>query len=315
MPAFNPYPGMVLRIGSIKYELLAHQVLPDNKPDVFVVEGEEAFVYKMQSVSEHTLWALKVMKPRYRSEQIALATAQVSRYQDTPGLYLGRRICLTKREHLELVLQFPDLEYAILMPWLSWHTWAGLMHAAEASAYYTRIQAVDLALATAHILWGLETHGFAHTDVAGGNVACMSNFQHVELLDIESLYIPHAPRPRQECHGSPGYQHRIRRGQWCPEGDRFAGAILLTEMLTWWNPFVRAQTPQSAESLFLPEELQETGSPRWQTVRDVLWSFGPDVLHLFDQAWASRNLRQCPDFSTWTSCLKRIRASGMNPAH
>jgi hypothetical protein len=98
---------------------------------------------------------------------------------------------------------------------------------------------------------------------------CMSNFQHVELLDIESLYIPHAPRPRQE---------------------------------------------QSVESLFLPEELQETGSQRWQTVRDVLWSFGPDVLHLFDRAWASRNLRQCPDFSTWTSCLKRMRANGMNPA-
>jgi len=188
------------------------------------------------------------------------------------------------------------------------------MHAAEASVSYTRIQAVDLALATAHILWGLETQGFAHTDIAGGNVVCKSNFQHVELLDIESLYMPHAPRPRKESHGSLGYQHRRRHGQWRPEGDRFAGAILLTEMLTWWHPFVRAQTPQGAESLFLPEELQKTGSHRWHTVRDVLWSFGPDVLHLFDLAWASGNLRQCPDFSTWTSCLKRIRANAMNLA-
>jgi hypothetical protein len=63
----------------------------------------------------------------------------------------------------------------------------------------------------------------------------------VELLDLEGVYISGIPSPKRLSHGSPGYQHcRLgRQGQWSPYGDRFAGAILLTEMLTWWNPVVR----------------------------------------------------------------------------
>lgn len=309
MAAFNPYSGMMLRIGSTKYELLAHQSASRSRADVFMMEGREAFLFKMRSQSDQSLWALKVMKPPYRGEYIALASIQVTRYKDLPGLFIGNRICLVKREYPELILQFPDLEYAVLMPWLSWNTWAEMLRTGEVSACYTRIQAIDLALATAHVLAGLEARKCAHTDVAGSNIVCAPDFKRIELLDIEGLYTLHASSPRRRRDGSSGYRHRRQKRQWCLEGDRFAGAVLLTEMLTWWNPFVRALTPPGAETLFHPEELQEIGSNRWQTARDVLWSFGPDVLYLFDQAWTSNSLAKCPDFNTWASRLGRVKAS------
>src|SRR5206468_1547819 len=112
------------------------------------------------------------------------------------------------------------------------------------------------------------------------------------------------------------YQHRRlgRHGQWSLYGDRFAGAILLTEMLTWWNPLVRAQTPRNAATLFLPEELQRPAGPRWQIVRDVLWSLDPTLLSLFDQAWGSLHLKDCPDFATWLSSLKRVKSDTPSPS-
>jgi hypothetical protein len=136
------------------------------------------------------------------------------------------------------------------------------------------------------------------------------DFKQIELLDLEGLYIPNQPPPKKRSYGSPGYQHRHpgRFGLWSPYGDRFAGAILLTEMLTWWNPLVRGVTPLNASTLFLPEELQKLSGPRWQIVRDVLWSLDKTrtLLNLFDTAWGSSRPQQCPDFATWLTCLQQL---------
>jgi hypothetical protein len=125
------------------------------------------------------------------------------------------------------------------------------------------------------------------------------------LLDLEGLYIPGVPPPPFCSQGSPGYQHRNPgpRGQWCPEGDRFAGAILLAEMLTWWNPSVRAQVADQADTLFQPAEPQTNTSLCLQEVRKTLLSMHPHLLSLFDYAWVSYSLVECPDFASWYSTL------------
>src|SRR5262249_41090511 len=152
--------------------------------------------------------------------------------------------------------------------------------------------ALRLALSCAHVLWELEAHHLAHTDIASGNVVLLDatdDLARLELLDIENLYQPHAPAPKYMSQGTPGYQHRHlgRQGQWCPAGDRFAGGIFLAEMLSWWDPVVRAATREGAESLFQPHELQAEGGTRWLAVRDAVWALCPPALALFDQAWAS----------------------------
>jgi hypothetical protein len=305
MSVFNPQPDTRLHIGGSTYEFVPQRLLPGDIMEICMVEGQEGFIYVLHDVAQDTLSALKVMKPTYRGEHIAQVTAGLAQYWNTQGFYLSHRICLERPVFDELITTFPALEYAILMPWLSWKTWAGLIRSPEASMRYTFHHALELARATAHVLRELEQRGCAHTDFAGGNVMYAPDFNKVEVLDLEGLYMPRLLPPKRLSHGTPGYQHRKlgKQGQWSQYGDRFAGAILLTEMLTWWHPAVRAQTSGNATSLFLPEELQTPAGPRWQIVRDVLWSLNPALLALFDQAWASSHLKQCPDFMTWLSCL------------
>jgi len=78
---------------------------------------------------------------------------------------------------------------------------------------------------------------------------------------------------------------------------------LLAEILTWWDPHVRACVPDQAGTLFQPAELQTDTSRCWSEVRDTLWSMHPNLLTLFDQAWFSASLAECPDFVSWYSTL------------
>ena len=157
-------------------------------------------------------------------------------------------------------------------------------------------------------MWKLEFRGLTHTDIAGSNVLLSPDYKQIQLLDLEGMYVPGLPVPKKRSRGTPGYQHSSpgSRGQWCPEGDRFAGAILLTEMLTWWEPRVRAHVADHAETLFRPDELQVIGPPGWQVVREALHSIHSNILSLFDQAWASPSLAECPDLATWAKTLFAI---------
>lgn len=309
MNIFDPQLDTQLHIGASVYEFLPLQLLPGDAPGVCMLEGQEGFIYALRNLEQGTLWALKVLKPAYRSEHIAHVTAALAAYKDVGGFYLCNRVCFTRSTFEALITTCPALEYAILMPWLDRKTWAGLLRSPQASQEYTRMHALNLAYATARALCELERRGHAHTDIAGGNIFCTPDFKQVELLDLEGVYISGTSAPRRLSYGSPGYQHHRpgRQGQWSPYGDRFAGAMLLTEMLTWWSPVVRATVPKDALSLFLPEELQKRAGTRWPTVRDLLWSLSPALLDLFDQAWTSSRLKDCPAFSTWYMCLERIR--------
>jgi hypothetical protein len=301
---FSPFAGMTLDIGPARYQFVASPHFQDEQ-EVFAVEGGEALVYQLRNVVSDTLHALKVMKPVYRTDRYVRVAHVFANFKDMPGFALADRLCLTKSDHSRLIADFPDLEYATLMPWLPGKTWAGLLVDRKASARYTLEKARRLATLTADLLWHFESHNLAHTDIAGGNVMLASNLQGVDVLDVEGMYMPGIAPPHWNSQGTPGYQHRHldKRGQWRPEGDRFAGAMLLTEMLTWWNPLVRAHTPDDADALFSPGELQTVGFPRWQAVRDTLWTVNPELLHLFDNAWASPDLDRCPDLTTWAMCL------------
>ncbi|MEO6887584.1 MAG: hypothetical protein ABI456_01060 [Ktedonobacteraceae bacterium] len=305
MVAFQPFLGLFLRLGATYFEFVPHPLLPKDKDAIFVVEGGEALIYQIRNMDTKDLYALKVLKPPYRAERIARITELLTQQVDLPGLSINPRLCLTQANYPELVRTFPELEYAIITPWIEAPTWVGLLLDQAASIHYTFEQARSLALATSTALWNLETRGLAHADIAGSNILLSPDRKQIQLLDLEGMYVPGIPAPKKLSQGTPGYQHRCLgpQGQWCPEGDRFAGAILLTEMLTWWEPRVRAQVANEAETLFGPDELQVMGSPCWQAVRDVLWSIHPDLLYLFDQAWASANLAECPDLATWSMTL------------
>lgn len=302
---FQPCVGMFLRFGSASFEFVPHPLLPRDKDAVFVLEGGEALVYQARQRETGRLYAFKVFKSAYRDERIARVTAFLAQQADIPGLD-ARRICITMSNYPELVQAFPEIEYALLMPWVEAPTWAGVLLDPAMSVHYTFDEARNLALTTANVLWNMESRGLAHTDIAGNNVLLSTDRKQIQLLDLEGMYVPGLPAPKKRSQGTPGYQHRNPPGahwQYCPEGDRFAGAVLLTEMLTWWEPRVRARVADHAETLFLPDELQVIGSPCWQVVREVLYSIHPRILSLFDQAWASSTLAACPALATWAKTL------------
>jgi serine/threonine protein kinase len=315
MSTFNPQPDTQILIGNATYAFMSQRFLLQDEPEVCLIEGQEGFIWSLRNVQDGSQWALKVLKPAYRDKRIVQATDVLSAYTNITGFSLSQRICLTRPKYSQLIDEFPSLEYALLMPWLPWKTWSGLICSPEASQVYTNHHALDLARATVQALYELERRGCAHTDIAGGNVMYTANYKSIELLDLEGIYLPNSPPPRRLSFGSPGYQHRRldKRGQWSQYGDRFAGAILLTEMLTWWNPWVRAQTPTHATAIFLTEELQQSAGTRQKIVRDVLWSLDKTLLNLFDSAWHSTNLKNCPDFMAWLDCINRIAYNAPAP--
>lgn len=311
MADFRPSRAAPLAIGPVYYHFTPHPLFPD-EDEVYAIEGGEAVIYQLWRQQDNTFWALKVSHSSFRGPHIARSTDALRPFAHLPGLYLGNRVCLTKAHYGDLINRFPDLEYAVLMPWITGRTWAGFLADRAANAQYTRQQALDLAVATAHVLWDLEAHSLAHTDIAGGNIVLGPDFKRVELLDIENLYIPNSPQPVRVSRGTPGYQHRNldARGNWRPDGDRFAGAIILAEMLALSDPYVRAKVHPDAETLFLPYELQSVNAPLWSEVRDALWNLCQPALHLFDLAWAAPDLAQCPTMEAWAITLIQARGQG-----
>lgn len=283
-------------------------------------ESQEAFHWQLwkQAVGSSSRFLLKVMKPGVRAKRLSDLQEKLQKhYRQVAAFPLDQRICLTYDTDNEILRQFPELEYAILMPWLSWPTWAELVQALsnKQAIQYTLQQAQQLSATTAEALCAMEIRGHAHTDIAGSNVLYTPDAQHVALVDLEGFYMPDPdlPIPATASLGTPGYQHHEtkRNGQRSSLGDRFAGAILLTEMLTLWSPDIQASLSPGATTLFQERELQEVqGDQRRDLVYRVLQSFGNTKLpELFKRAWDSPQISDCPSLGEWFDAIKAIQGS------
>jgi hypothetical protein len=306
LPDFHPVLGTPLLIQSHFYEFVPHSVLPN---EVQHIVRERASIYQLRRYPDGSLWALKVSHPGYRDPRVAQHTAWLQQFQHLPGLRTAGRLCLTRATCSDLLNAQPALEWAVLMPWIEGPTWAGFMDDAQLSVAYTMQQAQDLALTMAYTLWSLETHHLTHTDIAGDNVIVISPTR-IEFIDIDGMYEHGAPLPPFPSRGWRGYQHRNldQRGNCRPDGDRYAGAILLTEMLTWWNPLVRALTEGDSYFERGPQEQPDLLQKRLKAVRATLRQIHPELRQLFLHAWNSNDLANCPDFASWLMAILRARS-------
>lgn len=306
MTDFRPTLATRLLIQASFYDFLPHPIIPN---EVHCILRDRATIYQLRRLSDETLWALKVSNPGYRDPQVVQQTERLLQFSHLPGLHTAQRLCLTRTTCAELLNAYPALEWAILMPWIQGPTWAGFMDDAALSATYTRQQAQDLALTLAYTLWNLETNHLTHTDIAGDNVIVL-NPKRVEFIDIDGLYLHGTPLPAQPSRGWRGYQHRQmdQRGNCRAEGDRYAGAILLTEILTWWNPLVRALTDGDSFFQLGEQEAPDQLRRRLKAVRMVLRDIHPDLRQMFLRAWNSEDQADCPNFASWVMALLRARS-------
>lgn len=265
-------------------------------------EGRHAVVYRLQPELGGMAYALKVFREAFRHDGLLDAADALNLYSDLPGMRVCEQIVLTPERHGRLIDQHEDLNYAMMMPWIEGNTWFDLLQMRKTVSLD---QSRALAESMAWVLYALEVNYLAHCDLSSGNVIIDRDFVQVDLIDVEDLYTPWVDPPPFVSIGSVGYQHDSvsQTGQWGPSGDRFAGAVLIAEMLGWAHADIR--TAAYGESYFAPEELQQD-SERFFLLRNVLRQYNAGFAEAFEQAWRSTSLETCPPLRTWYDLLDQL---------
>ncbi len=306
-------PQEELKIGDRVYIVMPHPVLADY---AYFQEGRQAWVCQVQD-EQGINYALKVFKPGYSVPSLVALSARLETFAVLPGLKVCRRQVLTPERHKELLKQYPELLYAVVMPWIEGPTW---MEVLQENPFLSMEQSLRLARALLAVLCRLEQEGLAHCDLSGPNVLLpeMIDGGGAALVDVEDIFGPALNRPARLPGGSLGYGHKMAPdGIWSLDADRFAGAVLLSEMLGWCDPRISAAAFQSdgngPESYFDPQEVQ-TPCPRHDLLAQVLQKrWGSKVAELFEQAWHSDTLGECPTFGEWWLALPdSVPAAGVS---
>jgi len=305
---FQAEVNQELVIDSVPYHIAEHPAAPGIP---YGQEGRQAIVYQLAAPDEEKR-ALKVFKPRYRLPALVSLADKLERFADLPGLSVCRRTVLSARRHGDLLRQHPDLTYAVLMAWVEGPTWMEvLLEKRELSPE----QSLTLARSLAEILATMEEQGLAHCDLSGPNVLLPALLPSpaggrgvggeggVALVDVEQLHAPGLERPELLPGGSPGYAHKTAPdGLWDSTADRFAGAVLLAEMLGWCDERVREAA--WGENYFDPAEMQQDCERYHILVKVLREHWGDSVATLFGRVWCSETLADCPAFGEWLVALE-----------
>ena len=292
--AFHPMPEQKLHIENTIYRVTEH---PSAQGMPYGQEGRRAVVYQLVA-GDKKKYALKVFKPRFRVPRMVTVSKKLLPYASLPGLKACKRIVLTGSQHTNLLRSYPDLTYAVIMPWVEGTTWQEILLTEK---NFPLDKSLRLASSFAKVLMSLEERGVAHCDLSGPNLIIQQENQ-IGLVDLEEMYGPGFLEPKEIPAGSPGYAHQFApRGLWTEEADRFAGAVLLAEMLCWSDPHVRKAA--WGESYFAPEDLQGEND-RYRVLHTALKRiYGERMQALFIQTWHADKLQDCPTFAEWVVAL------------
>jgi hypothetical protein len=268
------------------------------------MEGEHSTVWRVEHLQPGGAeYALKVTSPRYRQPELAAICQYVQRLKNIRGLDACDRLCLTRDNTPHTIAAFPDLEYAVLMPWIRGTSWFDAHQSHESTQSLTPWQSFRLAQAMAQVLVALESREIAHCSLSPYNMIVVPERLHVELVGVEGMLGPDFPNAVP--HGTlAGYRH--------PTGgdrdrffDRFPGALLLAEVLAWHDPAVAAGQ-HSAEYYFDPKELQCRDSRRYQVLEAAVARQHRELAALLRQAWRSDSSQECPSFAEWLERLNWV---------
>jgi hypothetical protein len=291
---FRPKPNDELKIGESLYHFAEHPAAPGM---AYGQSGRRGTVYQIMDASGKA-WALKVFLRQYREPRLVGQAERIESFASMPGLYACERTVLTSSHYVDLIREYRELAYAVLMPWIEGKTWMEVIVGEES---LLPEQSLQYAQALIAVLVGLEERGLAHCDLSGPNII-LTPANRIELVDLEEIFVPGLLPPSSLPGGSPGYAHKTApQGLWSPESDRFAGALLLGEMLGWCDERVREAA--WGEGYFEPAEMQ-SNCERFRVLKTVLEErWGKDLADSFEQAWFSDTLRICPTFTEWLAAL------------
>ncbi|MEW4285920.1 tetratricopeptide repeat protein [Priestia koreensis] len=302
---FHPEAGQTIRLFKNTYSFAKH-------PAVFGMdmpygqEGRQGTVYQLinrQISGLQNKKALKVFRDRFKNKQQSNIAKQIASFSTMYGLSVCERHVVTKECHATLLSHEEDLEFSLIMPWIDGPTWSDILLDNQILSEET---CLHISCALVFTLKSMEEKGLAHCDLSSSNVLIpylsherSSSFSHIELVDIEEMYASHLSKPKALPGGSLGYAaDYIKEGVWSEKADRFSGAILLVEMLTWFDESVRELKADDI-SYFNPEEIQQL-SHKYEVVKAAVQNMLGDAGNrLFEQVWRSNSLEDCPSFKDW----------------
>lgn len=296
MAEFNPEPSDTIKIGAQTFRVQPHPMVPSF---AFGQEGRKAFVFKVENTSRHkNYYALKKFKHAYRLANLVDVCQSLAQFAHLPGMGVCRRECITEHNNQTLLREYTDLEFAVLMPWMNGSTWYDFIVNETAIDLDSSLQ---IAWKTSLVLAGLEEAGLAHCDIAAPNVIIDLDGSEVHLVDVEDLFAPDMQKPQAVPAGTDGYNHHTAgAGQWGPFADRFAGAVLLAEMLGWHNPDIREQA--DGEHYFSLDDLQQD-CDSYHLLHTTLHDIQPVLADLFEEAWYSPTMEDCPPLQEWADVI------------
>jgi len=312
MPEFNPEPNQIVTIGGQQYSVMPHPAVP---VFAFGQEGRKAMVFQLGLPSGEK-FALKKFKEVYRLPELVDVNDALARFSQWPGMEVCNRQCFQYGLHDDILAEHPDLEYAVLMPWIMGTTWYDVVIGEKP---LDRSESLSYASAVARVLAAIEEAGLAHCDISAANVIINPTTERAHLIDVEDLYAPGFEPPANLPAGTDGYAHiSAKDGLWEPAADRFSGAILISEMIAWHSAEVRKQAEE--EHFFPARELQDEG-PHYDLMIDVLNGIDQRLTELFNQAWYSQTLADAPRLAEWYDVLQEAYhtekvskyVSGWNP--
>src|SRR5690349_11952192 len=122
---FDPRPGQRLSLNGSEIEFLPLDGSGDHSTYVYAEEGGEATVYKVRRGRES--YALKVFHPAFRHNRVAIQSDRLRTYAAVDGLQVANRWALTRDVSAPVISRFPDLEFAVLMPWIQGNIWGNII--------------------------------------------------------------------------------------------------------------------------------------------------------------------------------------------
>jgi hypothetical protein len=154
------------------------------------------------------------------------------------------------------------------------------------------------------VLRSLENAGTSHTDISAGNVVVHLDQPQVQLLDLEDMYLPGSPPPTKPRGGAPGYRHPAGESVFCPEGDRYAAAVLGAEILVLAQPEYAGLAGDTG--FFGANVLDASGAERYAAVEGWLRDLAPRFADAFARAWHSNALRECPRVAELHDAIEEV---------
>ena len=312
MIGFQPEVNERLVINGHTYTVGEHPHAPDVP---YGQEGRQGTVYLLHTEDGKAKKAMKVFRSKFVNPSMAFQTQQIAKYKGMSGLSACDRFMITPQNNTQLLSMQADLLYAVVMNWVEGPTWMDLLLNKQ---HLTKKQSYSAAYALAHTLAAMEQRGLAHCDLSAPNLILpmfdkskseIKPIDYVQLIDLEQMYASHLVRPEYIPTGSPGYApqyitSKMQAALWNANSDRFAGAVLLMEMLgacteTFFDNIW-------GESYFDPAELQVDCSRYYKLIQAVRATWGEALVSLFTRAWESEDFSQCPTFGEWLLGISKV---------